>query len=128
VCVIILPHVLCGCETWSLILKEKHGLRVFEVTESRSQYCDWLGVGEFWVRTLIGEQIFSFPHPSGPVLGPNQSPVFWVPGFLLGGKAARTRRLPPVSNVAPGLGMCRPLTELPSVPAAVCYCTTFSFV
>jgi hypothetical protein len=27
---IILPVVLYGCETWSLILKEKHRLRVFE--------------------------------------------------------------------------------------------------
>jgi hypothetical protein len=26
----ILPVVLYGCETWSLILKEEHGLRVFE--------------------------------------------------------------------------------------------------
>jgi hypothetical protein len=27
---IILPFVLCGCETWSLILREEHRLRVFE--------------------------------------------------------------------------------------------------
>jgi hypothetical protein len=27
---IILPVVLYGCETWSLILREKHRLRVFE--------------------------------------------------------------------------------------------------
>jgi hypothetical protein len=27
---IILPVVLCGCETWSLTLREKHKLRVFE--------------------------------------------------------------------------------------------------
>ena len=27
---IILPVVLCGCETWSLILREKNWLRVFE--------------------------------------------------------------------------------------------------
>jgi hypothetical protein len=27
---IILPVVLCGCETCSLILREEHGLRVFE--------------------------------------------------------------------------------------------------
>ena len=26
----ILPFVLYGCETWSLILREEHGLRVFE--------------------------------------------------------------------------------------------------
>jgi len=27
---IILPIVLCGCETWSLTLREKRRLRVFE--------------------------------------------------------------------------------------------------
>jgi hypothetical protein len=27
---VILPFVLYGCETWSLILREVHGLRVFE--------------------------------------------------------------------------------------------------
>jgi hypothetical protein len=27
---IILPLVPCGCETWSLTLREEHGLRVFE--------------------------------------------------------------------------------------------------
>jgi hypothetical protein len=27
---IILPVVLCGCETWSLTLRDKHRLRVFE--------------------------------------------------------------------------------------------------
>jgi hypothetical protein len=27
---VILPVVLCGCETWSLILREEHRLRVFE--------------------------------------------------------------------------------------------------
>jgi hypothetical protein len=27
---IILPVVLCGCETWSLALREEHRLRVFE--------------------------------------------------------------------------------------------------
>jgi hypothetical protein len=27
---IILPLVLCGCETWSLTLRERHGLRMSE--------------------------------------------------------------------------------------------------
>jgi hypothetical protein len=27
---IIMPVVLYGCETWSLILRKEHGLRVFE--------------------------------------------------------------------------------------------------
>ena len=29
-CTIILPVVLCGCETWSLTLREERKLRVFE--------------------------------------------------------------------------------------------------
>jgi hypothetical protein len=28
--IIILPVVLCGCETWSVTLREEHRLRVFE--------------------------------------------------------------------------------------------------
>jgi hypothetical protein len=28
--VFILPVVLCGCENWSLILREQYGLRIFE--------------------------------------------------------------------------------------------------
>jgi hypothetical protein len=28
--IIILPVVVCGCETWSLKLREEHRLRVFE--------------------------------------------------------------------------------------------------
>jgi hypothetical protein len=28
--ILILPVVLCGCETWSLTLREEHRLRVFE--------------------------------------------------------------------------------------------------
>ena len=29
---IILPVVLCGCETWSLILREERRLRVFGIS------------------------------------------------------------------------------------------------
>jgi len=32
---IILPVVLCGCETWSLTLREEHGLKVFENRQLR---------------------------------------------------------------------------------------------
>jgi hypothetical protein len=32
---VILPVVLCGCETWSLTLREEHRLRVFENTVLR---------------------------------------------------------------------------------------------
>jgi hypothetical protein len=27
---VILPVALCGCETWTLTLREEHGVRVFE--------------------------------------------------------------------------------------------------
>jgi hypothetical protein len=32
---IILPVTLCGCETWSLTLREKYGLVVFETRVMR---------------------------------------------------------------------------------------------
>jgi hypothetical protein len=32
---IILPLVLYGCETWSLMLREEHGVRLFENRELR---------------------------------------------------------------------------------------------
>jgi hypothetical protein len=38
---IILPVVLCGCETWSLILREECRLRVFE---------NWILRGKFWPK------------------------------------------------------------------------------
>jgi len=28
--IVILPVLLCGCETWSLTLRDEHRLRVFE--------------------------------------------------------------------------------------------------
>jgi hypothetical protein len=34
--IVILPIVLCGCETWSLPLGKEHGLRVFENRVLRS--------------------------------------------------------------------------------------------
>jgi hypothetical protein len=40
---IILPVVLCGCETWSLTLKEEHRLRVFENRVLRN-YLDLRGM------------------------------------------------------------------------------------
>jgi hypothetical protein len=35
---IILPAVLCGCETWSLTLKEERRLRAFENTVLRETF------------------------------------------------------------------------------------------
>ena len=35
---IILPGVLCGCETWSLTLREDNRMRVFEDKVSRRIY------------------------------------------------------------------------------------------
>jgi hypothetical protein len=34
-----LPVVLCGCETWSLILREEHRLRLFENRVLRRIFC-----------------------------------------------------------------------------------------
>jgi hypothetical protein len=61
---IILPVVLCGCETWSLTLREELRLRVFEnrvlrrilgLKETRSQ-----GSGENYIlRSLM----IGTPHP-----------------------------------------------------------------
>jgi hypothetical protein len=40
---IILPMVLCGCETWSLKLREEHRLRAFEDRVLRRIF-GWKGV------------------------------------------------------------------------------------
>jgi hypothetical protein len=36
---IILPLVLCGCETWCLTLREENGLRVFEKKGAEENIC-----------------------------------------------------------------------------------------
>jgi hypothetical protein len=41
----ILPVVLCGCETWSLTLREKRRLRVFENRVRRRIFGPWGGGG-----------------------------------------------------------------------------------
>jgi hypothetical protein len=35
---IVLPVVLCGCETWSLVLRQDHRLRVFEYRVLRRKF------------------------------------------------------------------------------------------
>ena len=35
---VILPVILCGCGTWSLTLREEHGLRAFENRVMRRIY------------------------------------------------------------------------------------------
>jgi len=68
---IILPVVLHGCETWSLILKEEHSTRVYEnrVLSNilRPRRVDVTGMGEDYItrsftictahRILLGDQI-----------------------------------------------------------------------
>jgi hypothetical protein len=36
--IVILPVVLCGCETWSLILREEHRLKAFVNWVLRKQF------------------------------------------------------------------------------------------
>jgi hypothetical protein len=58
---IILPVVLYGCETWSLILREKHRLRVSENGVLRrisgpkrdEMTGDWGGGGDYIIRSFI---------------------------------------------------------------------------
>jgi len=54
---IILPVVLCGCETWSLTLREERRLRVFENRMQRRKF--WPGrdevIGEW--RELHNEEL-----------------------------------------------------------------------
>jgi hypothetical protein len=51
---IILPLILYGCETWSLTLREKHRLRVFENRVLRSPKTDEV-TGEW--RKLHNEEL-----------------------------------------------------------------------
>ena len=54
---IILPVVLYGCETWSLTLREKHRLRVFENRVLRRIFGPkWDGVTGEW-RKLHSEEL-----------------------------------------------------------------------
>ena len=49
--IIILPLVLCGCETWSFILREEHRLRVFENRVLRGRFGPkWDEVTGEWKR------------------------------------------------------------------------------
>jgi hypothetical protein len=51
--IIILPVLLCGCETWSLTLREQHRLRVFENMMLRrifgAKRAEVTGVGENYI-------------------------------------------------------------------------------
>jgi hypothetical protein len=53
---IILPVVLCGCETWSLTLREEHRLRVFENRALRRMFGpEWDEVTGEWRKMHNGE-------------------------------------------------------------------------
>jgi hypothetical protein len=103
---IILPFVLCGCETWSLTLREERRLRVFENKVLRRIFGPkWDEVTGEW-RKLHNEELndlncpsnlragrsgnripvgarFSAPVQTGP--GPTQPPLQWVPALFTGG-------------------------------------------
>ena len=61
---IILPVVLYGCETWSLILREERRLRVFENTVLRTIFGpktdDVTGNGENYIMRSL---MICTPHP-----------------------------------------------------------------
>jgi hypothetical protein len=61
---IILPVVLYGCETWSLTVREKHKLRVFENRELRIFGPKRDGVTGGW-RKLYNEELHNlYSSPS----------------------------------------------------------------
>jgi hypothetical protein len=53
----ILPVALYGCETWSLILKEEHRLRVFEIRVLRRD--EMMGVWRKLQNEELGD-LYSF--------------------------------------------------------------------
>jgi len=61
---IILPVVLYGCETWSLILRDERRLRVFENRMLRRVFWPWRGgvTGE-WGNYIMRCLMISTPHP-----------------------------------------------------------------
>jgi hypothetical protein len=54
---IILPAVLCGCETWSLTPREEHRLRVFENRELRRIFGPKREEGAGGWRRLCNEKL-----------------------------------------------------------------------
>jgi hypothetical protein len=61
---VILPVVLYGCETWSLTLREEHGLRVFENRVLRRLFGPkWGEVTGEWRKLRNGELHNSYPSP-----------------------------------------------------------------
>jgi hypothetical protein len=54
----MLPVVLCGCETWSVTLREEHRLRVFEIRVLRGIFgAKRDGVTGEW-RRLHNEELY----------------------------------------------------------------------
>jgi hypothetical protein len=76
--IIILPVVLYGCETWSLTLREKHRLRVFENKVLRRNFSpkrdDMTGVGENCINEGLPDLCTSKLSGRGYRLGANYSP------------------------------------------------------
>jgi hypothetical protein len=61
---IILPVVLCGCETWSLTLREEHRLRVFENRVPRRIFGPKRGEAtREWRKLHSGELHTSYSSP-----------------------------------------------------------------
>jgi hypothetical protein len=60
---VILPVVLYGCETWSLILGEEHRLRVFEKRVLRKIYGPKREEDESWIKWHNDEHHSLFSSP-----------------------------------------------------------------
>jgi hypothetical protein len=61
---VILPVVLCGCETWSLTLREEHKLRVFKNGVLRKIFRPKKGeVTREWKR-LHNEELYALYSPN----------------------------------------------------------------
>jgi hypothetical protein len=94
---VILPVVLFGCEAWSLILREEHGLRVFEnrVLRRRDEDGSWRKLRNDELHNLYSSpnivRVIKSRSTSwaGDVARMGRGVVFT--GFLLGGPKGRPR-------------------------------------
>jgi hypothetical protein len=82
--IVIFPVVLYGCETWSLTLREEHGLRIFENRVLR--ICGpKREVGGSW-RKLHNDELHSLYSSPNVVRAIKEGEVGWTRGMHGGGE------------------------------------------